>query len=42
VEGWGKWDRNAKDYQLETVRVKKGDQVRIKMAPGGGYVAIIK
>lgn len=35
-------DRNAKDYALETVRVKKGDKVTIKMAPGGGYVAIIK
>ena len=35
-------DRNAKDYQMETVRVKKGDKITIKMAPGGGYVAIIK
>ena len=35
-------DRNAKDYQLETVRVKKGDKVTMKMAPGGGYVAIIQ
>lgn len=35
-------DRNAKDYQLETVRVRKGDKVTIKMASGGGYVAIIK
>jgi alpha-glucosidase len=35
-------DRNARDYQVETVRVKKGDKTSIKMAPGGGYVAIIK
>lgn len=32
-------DRNAKDFQMETLKVKKGDPVHIKMAAGGGYVA---
>jgi alpha-glucosidase len=35
-------DRNAKDYQMETLRVDNTSKITIHMSTGGGYVAIIK
>jgi alpha-glucosidase len=35
-------DRYASDYKKVTRKVLKNDQLTIKMAPGGGWVAIIK
>jgi alpha-glucosidase len=35
-------ERNANDYSIKVVTVKKGDQLPIHLASGGGYVAHIK
>ncbi|WP_224070371.1 glycoside hydrolase family 97 protein [Arachidicoccus terrestris] len=32
-------DRNAKDFQMETLKIKKGEAIHIQMPAGGGYVA---
>lgn len=32
-------DIRAIDYKKETMRVKKGDQINVSLAPGGGWVA---
>ncbi len=33
---------HAEDYQLFSTNVKKGDKLKIKMAKGGGFVAVFK
>jgi alpha-glucosidase len=35
-------DRYPSDYKLETAEMSKGSQLKIKMAPGGGYVLRLK
>jgi alpha-glucosidase len=35
-------DRYASDYKKASRQVSKDDRLTIKMAPGGGWVAIIK
>ncbi len=35
-------DRNGNDYKVVKSTVKKGDQIEINLAPGGGWVAIIE
>jgi alpha-glucosidase len=35
-------DRVGTDYLKETIAVKKGDQLKIKLAPGGGWAARIE
>ena len=53
LPGDGEWEmtsfadgRNAHkegtDYKLSTSRVKRGDTVKMHLAPGGGFAAIIK
>lgn len=34
--------RNAEDYNMRTLRVRKGDKVAISLAPGGGFAATIE
>ncbi|MCJ8209742.1 glycoside hydrolase family 97 protein [Mucilaginibacter sp. RS28] len=34
-------DRNAKDFQMQTIGVNKNSKINLKMSTGGGYVAII-
>lgn len=34
-------DRAARDYKKETVTVRSGDKVAVRMAPGGGWLATI-
>lgn len=34
--------RNAQDYKRIVQRIKGGDELKISMAPGGGYVAIFR
>ncbi|MBN2589540.1 MAG: glycoside hydrolase family 97 protein [Sedimentisphaerales bacterium] len=34
-------DRYASDYKKETVKIEAGDKFQIKLAPGGGWAAII-
>ncbi|MCC6279839.1 MAG: glycoside hydrolase family 97 protein [Saprospiraceae bacterium] len=35
-------DRNAQDYKRRTTVMKSGDILTVKMAPGGGYVAVLR
>jgi len=35
-------DRNARDYQLDSMGVNRNSRIRVNMAAGGGYVAIIE
>ena len=35
-------DKHAADFAQETVQVTSGSIVSVKMAPGGGWVAIIE
>ena len=35
-------DRNGMDYRLEHRTVTSGDKVELKLAPGGGYAAILR
>lgn len=35
-------DRNAADYKREIVNVNKGTRLKIAMAPGGGWAAVIR
>jgi len=35
-------DRNAMDFRRETKRVHAGDRVELQLAPGGGYVGILR
>jgi alpha-glucosidase len=35
-------DRDATDYQLSTLNVAQGDSITIRLAPAGGWSAIIK
>ena len=35
-------DRHAQDYQRRITRIKSGDPVTVKMAPGGGFVAVLR
>jgi alpha-glucosidase len=35
-------DRFGNDYKKETAKVSAADKMKIKLAPGGGWVAIIK
>ena len=35
-------DRLAEDYARKETIVKSGDHIKIKMAPGGGYAAMIQ
>lgn len=34
--------RNAEDYNMRTLKVRKGDKVAISLAPGGGFAATIE
>ncbi|HEY4111073.1 glycoside hydrolase family 97 protein [Puia sp.] len=34
--------RDATDYKKETIRLKRGDKLSIRLAPGGGWVAHIR
>ena len=34
--------RIARDYQSETIQAKKGDKVKVHLAPGGGFALILK
>jgi alpha-glucosidase len=35
-------DRDASDYKKELINISAGDKIAIKMAPGGGWAAIIR
>jgi alpha-glucosidase len=35
-------DRNGNDYKRERARVRASDTMKIKLAPGGGWAAIIR
>ena len=35
-------DRNAQDYQRTVSRLKSGQPIQVKLAPGGGYVAVLR
>jgi alpha-glucosidase len=35
-------DRHASDYQIGSVTINRGDPIRIKMAPGGGWLGILR
>ena len=35
-------DRNAEDFKMETGTVSSNSTIKIKMAPGGGWVAVLK
>jgi alpha-glucosidase len=35
-------DRNAQDYKRSTGHLKSGDVLTVDMAPGGGYVAVLR
>ena len=35
-------DRNAQDYQRTVSRLKSGQPMRVKLASGGGYVAVLR
>ena len=35
-------DRDATDHRLQSVRVQRGDRLGIRLAPGGGWSAIVK
>lgn len=34
--------RDAEDYKMSTRKVRKGDKLNIKFAPGGGFAATIE
>jgi alpha-glucosidase len=34
--------RDAEDYKMTTRKVRKGDKLNIKFAPGGGFAATIE
>ncbi|HBH24432.1 MAG TPA: alpha-glucosidase [Cytophagales bacterium] len=36
------WDDNPQSYEIEEMEVKKGDQLNIKLAPGGGQAIYFK
>ena len=35
-------DRNAQDYKRMVTRIKSGNMIRAAMAPGGGFVAVLR
>ena len=35
-------DRDATDYKKEVIKISSGEKVKIKLAPGGGWVARIE
>jgi alpha-glucosidase len=35
-------DRDATDYKKETLNIVKGDKIKVKLSPGGGWVARIE
>lgn len=35
-------DRNAQDYKRRIIRIKSGDAIPANMAPGGGFVAVLR
>jgi alpha-glucosidase len=35
-------DRNAQDYKRSVRRIKSGEKLSVKLAPGGGFVAVLR
>jgi alpha-glucosidase len=34
--------RIGRDYKSETIQAKKGDKMKIHLAPGGGFALVLK